>query len=58
MNGDDSLYNLRIPELASAFHLPGEYRYVWDAGNRAAGMYVVRLKTGRETVGEKLVILK
>ncbi|HEX7343498.1 MAG TPA: FG-GAP-like repeat-containing protein, partial [bacterium] len=48
----------KLVELASGFHLPGEYRYVWDAGNRAAGMYVVRLKTGRETVGKKLVILK
>ena len=48
----------KLVELASGFHLPGEYRYVWDASGRAAGMYVVRLKTGRETVGEKLVILK
>jgi len=44
--------------LASGFHLPGEYRYVWDAGGRAAGMYFVRLRAGEQRVIEKVVMLK
>ncbi|HEX7343049.1 MAG TPA: hypothetical protein VF398_02210 [bacterium] len=48
----------KIAELASGFHLAGEYRYVWDAGDRAAGMYIFCLKTGVQSVSEKLVIVK
>ncbi|HEX7342749.1 MAG TPA: T9SS type A sorting domain-containing protein, partial [bacterium] len=47
-----------VVELASGFHLPGEYRYVWDAGNRAAGRYFVRLRAGEERIIEKVVMLK
>jgi len=48
----------KLVELASGFHLPGEYRYVWDAGDRAAGMYFVRLKTPQQSLSEKLTIIK
>ncbi|HEX7344690.1 MAG TPA: FG-GAP-like repeat-containing protein, partial [bacterium] len=48
------LLGRRVAELASGFHLPGEYRYVWDAGNRAAGMYIIRLKTPQQSLAEKL----
>jgi hypothetical protein len=51
-------YYLHGTALASGFHLPGEYRYVWDAGNRAAGMYFVRLRAGEEKHFEKLLLLK
>ena len=44
--------------VASGFHLPGEYRYVWDASGHAAGMYFVRLRVGEERLTEKVVILK
>jgi len=47
-----------VVELASGFHLPGEYRYVWDASGRAAGMYFVRLKTPQQSLSEKLTIIK
>ncbi|HEX7343266.1 MAG TPA: FG-GAP-like repeat-containing protein [bacterium] len=52
------LLGRRVAELASGFHLPGEYRYVWDAGNRAAGMYIIRLKTPQQSLAEKLTIIK
>jgi len=52
------LLGRKVAELASGFHLPGEYRYLWDAGNRAAGMYFVRLRAGEEKRFEKLVLLK
>ncbi len=48
----------KLVDLASGFHLPGEYRYVWDASGRAAGMYFVRLRVGEVGYSEKLVILK
>ncbi len=48
----------KLVELASGFHLPGEYRYVWDASSRAAGIYFVRLRAGEEWVIEKVVLLK
>ena len=47
-----------VAELASGFHLPGEYRYVWDASGKAAGMYILRLRTGDRSVSDKLVLLK
>jgi hypothetical protein len=52
------LLGRRIAELASGFHLPGEYRYVWDAAARAAGMYFVRLRAGDERMIEKIVLVK
>jgi len=52
------LLGRRVAELASGFHLPGEYRYVWDAGNRAAGMYFILLRAGEENLFEKVVLLK
>ncbi len=52
------LLGRRVAELASGFHLPGEYRYVWDAGNRAAGMYFIHLRAGEERVFEKVVMVK
>ena len=48
----------KLVELASGFHLAGEYRYVWDAGNRAAGIYIIRLKTPQESLSGKLTIVK
>ncbi len=48
----------KLVELASGFHLPGEYGYVWDASGRAAGIYIVRLRGGEEGRFEKLVLLK
>jgi len=48
----------KLVELASGFHLPGEYRYVWDASGRAAGMYFVRLRAGETRIIEKVVMLK
>ncbi|HEX7344290.1 MAG TPA: FG-GAP-like repeat-containing protein [bacterium] len=52
------LLGRRVAELASGFHLPGEYRYVWDASGKAAGMYFVRLRAGEARLIEKVVILK
>jgi len=48
----------KLVELASGFHLPGEYRYMWDAGDHAAGMYFVRLRAGEEGMIEKVVMVK
>jgi hypothetical protein len=48
----------KLVELASGFHLPGEYRYVWDASSRAAGMYLIRLWAGESVGVEKIVLLK
>ena len=48
----------KLVELASGFHLPGEYRYVWAASGRAAGVYFVRLRAGEERMIEKLVMIK
>ena len=48
----------KLVELASGFHLPGEYRHVWDAGDRAAGMYLIRLQAGEEKLVEKVVMVK
>ena len=48
----------KLVELASGFHLPGEYRYVWNASARAAGMYFVRLRAGEEKLIEKVGMLK
>jgi hypothetical protein len=48
----------KLVELASGFHSPGEYRLVWDASGRAAGMYFVRLSAEEEKRFEKLVLLK
>jgi hypothetical protein len=47
-----------VVELASGFHLPGEYRYVWDASDRAAGMYFVRLRAEEYASIQKMVLLK
>jgi hypothetical protein len=52
------LLGRRVAELASGFHLPGEYRYVWDASHNAAGVYFIRLRAGEERIIEKIVILK
>ena len=52
------LLGRRVAELASGFHLPGEYRYVWDAAGQAAGMYFVRLSAGEARLIEKVVLLK
>ena len=52
------LLGRRVAELASGFHLPGEYRYVWDAGNRAAGMYIIRLQTPQSLQSAKLIMVK
>jgi hypothetical protein len=48
----------RVAELASGFHLPGEYRYVWDATHDAAGVYLIRLQTPEAVQSEKVVVLK
>ena len=48
----------KIVELASGFHLPGEYRYVWDASKNASGIYIIRLETPQESLSEKLTIVK
>jgi hypothetical protein len=48
----------KLANLASGFHPPGEYRYVWASGDRAAGMYFVRLWAGEHVGVEKIVLLK
>ena len=52
------LLGRRVAELASGFHLPGEYRYVWDASKNASGVYIIRLETSQESLSEKLMIIK
>jgi len=47
-----------VVELASGFHLPGEYRYVWDASGKSAGMYFIRLRAGEYAGIQKIVLLK
>jgi hypothetical protein len=48
----------KLVELASGFHLPGEYRYVWDASKNASGVYIIRLETPQESRSGKLTIVK
>jgi len=37
---------------------PGVYRYTWDAGDLASGVYLYRLSTGEFTATKKLLLLK
>jgi len=58
---DLAVYNLlgaRVTTLASGSKAPGSYLIPWDASGNASGVYIVRLKTERETLSDKLTIVK
>jgi len=48
----------KVVELASGFHPPGEYRYVWDASKNASGIYIIRLETPLASFSKTLTIVK
>ena len=48
----------KLVGLASGLHLPGEYRYVWDATKNASGIYIIRLSTPQQSFSEKIVMMK
>lgn len=56
-----SIYNMlgeKIEELINMAMSPGYYRYQWNAGNIAAGMYVYELRTDNFVSVKKMLLLK
>jgi hypothetical protein len=44
--------------LFYGFQLPGTYSYSWDAKDKAAGVYLVRLESDEGTLTKKMVVVK
>jgi hypothetical protein len=44
--------------LFYGFQLPGTYSFSWDAANKAAGVYLVRLEAGEKVEVSKAVVVK
>jgi hypothetical protein len=47
-----------VSDIADGLHLAGVYSRTLDVGNLPAGVYYVRLETGRDAAIEKVVLLE
>ena len=48
----------KIQTLISEKLLPGKYKYTWQAGHLASGVYIARLKAGTFIQSRKLILIK
>jgi CubicO group peptidase (beta-lactamase class C family) len=48
----------KVATLVSERQMPGNYEYIWDAGNLAAGLYYYRLTVGDFVQTSELMLLK
>ena len=56
-----SIYDVtgqKVATLVSERQIPGKYKYIWDAGNMANGLYYYRLKVGDFVQTKELMVLK
>ena len=56
-----SIYTItgeKVTTLVSEKQLSGKYKYEWDAGNLANGMYYYRLSVGDFVQTKELMVLK
>jgi hypothetical protein len=60
-NAELAVYNLlgaRIATLVSGWQPAGTKTIVWNAFDRASGVYIVRLQAGLEAAAAKVVVVK
>jgi hypothetical protein len=48
----------KVAELVNGKMEAGRYRYQWNAGNVATGLYIYELKTDKFSSAKKMVLMK
>jgi len=53
------LLGVRVADLASGYHLPGTYRFVWQADRKlASGVYFLRMQMNGEEAVNRMILLR
>ena len=55
------IYNVlgqEVEKLVSKRVTPGSYKYIWDAGHLASGIYYFKLEAGGFIQSKKLILMK
>jgi len=57
-SGELTIFNTKGEKLFTRLYSAGKHEYIWNATDQASGIYFYRLKTSKQIINKKMLLLK